>query len=130
MRNLNLLDQYRRRDAATLAHWGWFGDESCGAFFVPSPIDGAQMMVVASSAEGWDHVSVSRKNRCPNWPEMEHVKRLFFRDDECAMQLHVPPADHLSYHPHCLHIWRPHDVDIPRPPAMMVAPAPELTNVG
>lgn len=128
MRNLRLLDVYRRTDADVIAHWGWAGNESCGAFCIPSPIDKAPMMVVASAAEGWDHVSVSRKNRCPNWPEMEHVKRLFFRDDECAMQLHVPPVDHLSYHPHCLHIWRPHGVEIPRPPAMMVAPTSEAAD--
>ena len=53
---------------------------------------------------------------------MEQVKRLFFRDDETAMQLHVQPADHINCHPHCLHLWRPHGVEIPRPPAFMVGP--------
>jgi hypothetical protein len=53
---------------------------------------------------------------------MEHVKRLFFKDDETAMQLHVPPSDHLSLHPYCLHLWRPQDREIPRPPSIMVAP--------
>jgi len=66
------------------------------------------MRVMASAGMGWDHVSISRQNRCPNWPEMEHIKRLFFRDDETAMQLHVPPSDHISIHPYCLHLWRPH----------------------
>jgi hypothetical protein len=46
---------------------------------------------------------------------MDHVKRLFFRDEETAMQLHVPPADHVNNHPHCLHLWRPQDIEIPRP---------------
>lgn len=128
MRNLHLLDHYRRTDRAVLAHFGGIGDETCGAFYVPSPIDGAQMMVIASSGEGWDHVSVSRTNRCPNWPEMEHVKRLFFKEDETAMQLHVPPSDHLSYHAYCLHIWRPLDAAIPRPPALMVAPVQEAAS--
>jgi hypothetical protein len=37
------------------------------------------------------------------------------------MQLHVrPPADHVNNHEFCLHIWRPLDVDIPRPPSVMV----------
>jgi hypothetical protein len=88
---------------------------------VPSPIDKAELHVVASAGEGWDHVSVSRANRCPNWPEMEHVKRLFFKDDETAMQLHVPPSEHISHCGTCLHLWRPHDVEIPRPPAIFVA---------
>lgn len=96
------------------------GDETCGAFYLPSPIDGAGMGVIASSEKGWDHVSVSRKNRCPNWPEMEHVKRLFFRVEEAAMQLHVPEEDHINVHPYCLHIWRPQMEQIPMPPSFMV----------
>ena len=38
------------------------------------------------------------------------------------MQLHVPVAEHLNAHPYCLHIWRPHDQVIPKPPAVFVAP--------
>jgi hypothetical protein len=122
MRNLNLLNAWRLTDPAIIRHWGWAGDETCGAFELPSPIDKSGLRVVASSGEGWDHVSVSRVNRCPNWQEMEYVKRMFFRDNETAMQLHVPPSDHLNLHPHCLHLWRPLDQEIPRPPAIMVAP--------
>jgi hypothetical protein len=120
MRDLRLLDAFRIRGKPILDFWGWEGDETCGAFTLRSSIDGAEMHVIASSGEGWDHVSVSRRNRCPNWSEMEQVKRLFFRDDETAMQLHVPPDDHINLHPHCLHLWRPHDQEIPRPPAIMV----------
>ena len=68
----------------------------------------------------WDHVSVSRKNRVPNWAEMSHVHRLFFRDDEVAMQLHVPISQHINCHPFVLHLWRPHEGAIPLPPAFMV----------
>jgi len=128
MRNLRLLDQFRDTSRAVRAYYGGIGDETCGVFNVPSPIDGGEMRIIASSEEGWDHVSVSRKNRCPNWPEMEHVKRLFLRDNECAMQLHVPTSDHINVHPNCLHIWRPHDVEIPRPPSIMVGPAAEAAE--
>ncbi len=123
MRNLHLLDAYRETGPGVIKHWGWAGDETCGMFHVPSPIDGGDLRVVASSDEGWDHVSVSRPNRCPNWPEMEHIKRLFFRDDETAMQLHVPPSHHINIHPNCLHLWRPHKAEIPRPPGWMVGPS-------
>jgi hypothetical protein len=68
----------------------------------------------------WDHVSISTKSRCPTWEEMEFIKRLFFERDECAIQLHVPPRDHVNNHEYCLHIWRPLKVPIPRPPADMV----------
>lgn len=75
---------------------------------------------IASWGGGWDHVSVSLPTRCPMWPEMEAVKRLFFRRDETAMQLHVPPAEHVDCHPHRLHLWRPQHAEIPRPPAIFV----------
>lgn len=120
MRNLRLLDQFRRVDAAIMRHYGHEGDETCGAFSVPSPIDGKPMNVIASSDGGWEHVSVSRQNRCPNWPEMSHIKGLFFRDDETVIQYHVPSADHVNDHPNCLHLWRPTEDAIPRPPKWMV----------
>lgn len=120
MRDLRELEHYRQRGATVAEFYGWEGDATCGAFTVPSVVDRQPLFVVASSDEGWDHVSVSRRTRCPNWIEMEQVKRLFFRDDETAMQLHVPPAEHVNAHAYCLHLWRPLDQEIPRPPAIFV----------
>jgi hypothetical protein len=51
---------------------------------------------------------------------MEWVKRKFFRDDETAMQLHVAVSDHISIHPHTLHLWRSQTEPIPLPPSIMV----------
>ncbi len=83
---------------------------------------GTQIAVIASTNDGWDHLSVSiDAPRCPSWAELEWVKRLFFHDHETAMQLHVPPADHVNIHPFCLHLWRPQAINIPRPPQWMVA---------
>lgn len=80
------------------------------------------LKVIASDGYGWDHVSVSCEGRCPTWGEMELIKRLFFKEDETAMQLHVPPQDHVNCHPYCLHLWRPQDAEIPRPPSELVGP--------
>ncbi len=120
MRNLYLLEQYRDTSPEVIRHFGGSGDHTCGMFSVPSPIDGGDLRILASSGVGWDHVSVSRKNRCPNWPEMSHVKGLFFNNDETVMQLHVPSVDHVNDHPFCLHLWRPIGIEIPRPPGWMV----------
>jgi dCTP deaminase len=109
------IDKFRDRSPAIMAVFGSVGGATEGAFLVPSPIDGAPIRVIASVAGGWDHVSASRANRCPNWPEMSHLHRLFF-GDEPAMQLHVPSADHINIHPNTLHLWRPHRADIPMPP--------------
>jgi len=119
MRDLRELDRWRRRDAAVLRHYGSVGDETCGAFTVP--VGSHTFDCVASSDGGWDHVSISLPNRCPSWLEMDALKRLFFRDHETAMQLHLPPGDHISLHPYCLHIWRPQDVPLPVPPKEFVA---------
>jgi hypothetical protein len=120
MRNLNLLDQFRVTTPAIVKHFGWAGDHTCGMFSVPSPIDGKELKIIASCGGGWEHVSISRTNRAPNWPEMSHIKGLFFRDDETVMQLHVPKSDHVNDHPNCLHLWRPLTAEIPRPPKWMV----------
>ena len=102
-------------------HYGNFGDGRCGMFEVPSCIDRQPLTIVASSDLGWDHVSVSRRNRVPSWLEMAQIKRLFFRADEVAMQLHVAEIDHVNFHPYCLHLWRPLVGEIPLPPKNMVA---------
>jgi len=120
MRDLTALDAHRI-DAT--GSYGWSGDGTCGAFKLPSPIDGQSLAVVASSDYGWDHVSVSRSSRPPNWPEMEFIKRKFFKDDETVVQFHVPPTEHINCHPNCLHLWRPQNHTIPRPPSWMVGPA-------
>jgi hypothetical protein len=120
MRNLHLLDRYRLTDLATIKWFGGVGDETCGAFRVSSPIDGAPLTLVASSGLEWDHVSVSRRNRVPNQVEMDYIYRLFFADDETAVQYFVPRPEHVNNHPHCLHLWRPQNARLPKPPSEMV----------
>jgi hypothetical protein len=120
MKNLRELDQYRRYDTPVTEMFGSFGDETCGAFNVPYPRNGVVLLVIASAGFGWDHVSVSLAHRCPNWYEMEFVKRMFFKPDETAMQLHVPEKDHLTFAETALHLWRPQGCSIPRPPNELV----------
>lgn len=75
--------------------------ENCGAFRL-----GACLFIV-SNGGGWDHVSVSRRDRVPTWDEMDHIKRLVFRDDEIVMQLHINDDRKIDRHKYCLHLWRP-----------------------
>lgn len=70
----------------------------------------------------WEHVSVSLPVRCPTWEEMDFVKGIFWGGDETVLQLHVPRSRHVSYHPYCLHLWKPVGVEIPLPPIATVAP--------
>jgi len=91
-----------------------------GVFCITSKSARRVMRIIASNGDGWDHVSISLNNRCPNWQEMEQIKRLFFKEEELCWQYHVPPADHINVHPYVLHIWRKHNFDMPLPPKEMV----------
>lgn len=122
MRDLRELNKWREREDTLSVVIGSADDDEealRGTFRFQHK--GQHMLVIATTGLGWDHVSVSFPTRCPTWDEMEWVKRKFFRDDETAMQLHVPPSDHVSMHSYALHLWRPNDgVEIPRPPGIMV----------
>jgi len=97
-------------------HSGEWGDEGNGCFILKSNKNNKEILrVIASSQEGWDHVSVSLEYRCPVWKEMEFVKKLFM-GDVVAYQLHLPESDHINCHPYVLHIWRPWNKEIPLPP--------------
>lgn len=115
------IDKWRDRSAAVIARFGGIGDHTVGRFIIILPLSsGVPLTVIAAAGHGWDHVSVSAPGRCPTWHEMDAIKRLFFETNETAMQLHVPPAEHVNRHPYVLHLWRPHGAEIPRPPEWMV----------
>lgn len=120
MRRLRELNQYR--DKSWGSNSGKEMGDIGGCFLLPFPANPTvRLACIASIGEGWDHVSVSLNlPRTPSWAEMEHVKRTFFLSHEVAMQLHVATDDHISIHPHVLHLWRPHDQPIPLPPKEFV----------
>ena len=127
MRNLNELNTYRDTDAE-VGIYGETGGTTEGVFCVEYRDHNraarywSLLAVIASVADGWDHVSVSLAKRIPNWQEMEFVKHLFFRDNEVAMQLHLPPAKHINVQANTLHLWRPYTLRgrIKLPPEYMV----------
>ena len=121
MQNLTNLDHFRLRGEKIRNAFGSEGNDKEGAFALPSPVDGEPLRVIASAADGWDHVSVSRVDRIPWWTEMEFIKRAFFEPHETAIQFHVPVKAHVNVHPNCLHIWRKWgDDDTRLPPGYMV----------
>lgn len=78
------------------------------------------VMIIFSWGGGWDHVSVSYKNRCCTWEEMCWIKNIFFKPDECVMQYHPAEIDYINNHPYVLHLWRPQKEFIPMPPKEFV----------
>ena len=84
------------------------------------------MLVVMSSGvdseTGWEHVSVSAKNRPPNWGEMCFVKNIFWDEEEMVVQYHPPKSEYVNFHPNVLHMWRHMTLPIPMPPSLLVGP--------
>lgn len=81
---------------------------------------GEIIRVVASDGAGWDHVSVSLKDRCPTWDEMSLIKDLFFDESETVVQFHPKKSEYVNFHPFTLHLWRNHAYDYQLPPIFFV----------
>lgn len=101
-----------------------------GAFvFMPTDANRRVLWVIASSGEGWEHVSVhaqSRRNMMdtiPTWDEMCYAKETFWDPEDVVMQLHPRESQYVRTHPHVLHLWRPSEesgLTIPEPHYAMV----------
>lgn len=101
-------------------------DGANGAFMIRGPT-GATLRIVASDGvdpvtEGWEHVSVSVANRCPNWIEMCFVKDLFWDEEETVIQFHPPKSEYVNCHRTTLHLWRNLTNAIATPPSILVGP--------
>lgn len=69
---------------------------------------------------GWEHLSVSFKNKIPSWECMNEMKEMFFYDDEECFQLHPKADNYVNNNEYTLHIWRPVDGNFPIPPSVLV----------
>lgn len=105
-----------------------------GAFTLPSPEPGWQLLIIASDgadgeevpeAKGWEHVSVhcansAGRSRTPTWREMCFVKDTFWESEDVVMQLHPRKSEYVNNHTHTLHLWRSRLQPIPEPPSILV----------
>jgi hypothetical protein len=107
----------------------FWSDDSHGhnGYFLVNGPSNAELKIIASDvnevphqSEGWEHVSVSLRNRCPNWPEMSFVKSLFWEPEETVVQFHPPGSTYISNHPYCLHMFRDTRNGHALPPAILV----------
>lgn len=110
-------NQYRFRDRSSV----YGSDDSIGnngAFYIP--FESVTLKIIASDGMGWEHVSVSLSNRCPNWREMSFVKSLFWSDDDTVLQFHPKKSEYVNRHPYCLHLWREGGRNAKLPPRALV----------
>lgn len=101
-----------------------------GLFVIPLNSHCYALVIASNGNEAvpWEHVSIRMgerrkkklRDRIPTWEEMCKVKDIFWDKDECVMQLHPPQEDYVNIHPCVLHLWKPHDNSIPRPPKVAV----------
>lgn len=84
---------------------------------------GYQVKCQASDGLGWEHVSVTiDRKRTPPWEVMCYVKSLFWDEEDTVLQYHPPKSDYVNFHPYCLHLWRPTEMEIPVPAPLLVGP--------
>jgi hypothetical protein len=123
----NLLVERHRVKEGVQATSRYDGNNGC--FIIP--VGKRKLFCIVSDGErvepahlrGWEHVSVSvlgAPSEPPTWAEMHAVKELFWRDDECVVEYHPPKADYVNVHEGVLHLWRPLDAELPRPPKVLV----------
>jgi len=111
----NLIDPYRLADPASDDGANW------GAFLMF--LNNNRLHIISSGSfdnTDWEHVSVSLKNRTPNWSEMCKVKSLFWGDDETVIQFHPKESHYVNVHPHCLHLWKHRKKEHELPPLIYV----------
>lgn len=114
-----LVEKYRRPHPI-------LGDAPYGADFGCFLIQGPckrKLNVIANAGtdeDGWDHVSVSLPDRCPNWEEMCFIKDLFFDEEECVVQYHPARSEYVNFCKTALHLWRPINQTIPIPDKSLV----------
>ena len=87
--------------------------------YIPKKI---YLQIIASDGMGWEHVSVSTSRRTPIWEEMCGVKDIFWDEEDCVVQFHPPKSEYVNCHKFVLHLWRPIDQEILRPPSILVGP--------
>lgn len=89
-----------------------------GAFEIP--FGSFYFFIICSDQGGWDHVSISLKNRTPSWREMCYFKDLFWDEEETVIQFHPPKSEYINNHPNCLHLWKNQQNTIELPPSIFI----------
>ncbi len=105
---------------------GEIGDDTNGAIVATGPC-GADLAMLFSDGEGWEHVSVSvadrlksgRPRRLPNWDEMCYARSLFWEPNDTVLQFHPAQDEHVDRFP-VLHLWRQAGLNHVLPPGECV----------
>lgn len=85
-------------------------------------VKGRFVRCIVSDGEGWQHVSVTieGERRPPPWDVMCAIKDLFWEPEDWVVQFHPAHSEYVNNHPGCLHLWRPTNVELPKPDSLLV----------
>jgi hypothetical protein len=92
----------------------------CGCDGYVTLSSGKRAVFVFSFECGWEHLSISYKSSIPTWDDMCIAKDIFFEKSDTCVQYHPAEADYVNVCKTCLHIWRPINELLPKPPKEMV----------
>jgi hypothetical protein len=100
-------------------------DGNNGVFIIRRLKLKGQLTVIASDGFLWEHVSVSRPDRCPTYEELKLVKDLFWSITDTVVQYFPRESEYVNNHPYCLHLWRKvghegTEYEFPTPPSILV----------
>ena len=109
---MKTIDEISKYDNFTLNECSGIG--GWGFLFLPGQKLPATVIFSTGEAKGWEHVSMSLKNRYPTWKEMCLLKDMFFKTDECVIQFY--PAGDLDIYSYRLHLWRNKNSEFEMPP--------------
>ena len=66
------------------------------------------VVIITKDAGLW-HMSISRKDRLPNYDELKTARYQFFEDVPYMVQIFPPKEHFVNIHQFTLHLWEPKD---------------------
>lgn len=76
------------------------------------------LRVYVSTSNGWDRVAVHCARAQPTLSQIDHIRKLFFEDDE-LVQIFMPPKSRYSNPDHnTVILWHATTIQVPTPPVI------------
>lgn len=89
-------------------------------FWYDDPVTGKRYNCRLHNHDGWEHLSVSGKNKVPSYEIMCKLKDICFKDEETCVEYHPAKSEYVNNAEYTLHIWKPKGHDIEHPNSILV----------
>lgn len=87
--------------------WRYVNRTEDGAAYVHKTdhISVIESIAIELDGKRWQHVSVSRPDRLPDYADLTFVKKHWIGEDKYAYFVFPPREKHINIDKHCLHLW-------------------------